>query len=80
MYESGPFSIGPHTFHIEIEDEQGAITRVPANNTQTFTVTSSEFSLPSFSWQGFVLAFLPLLILNGLSYFIKPKRPKKNAP
>jgi PKD repeat protein len=75
MYESGPFSIGPHTFHIEIEDEQGIITRVPANNTQTFTVTSSEFSLPSSSWQGLALAFLPLLILNGIIYFVNPKRP-----
>jgi PKD repeat protein len=80
MYKSGPFSIGPHTFHIEIEDEQGVITRVPANNTQTFTVTSSELALPSFSWQGLVFGFLPLLILNGLSYFIRPKRPKSNTP
>lgn len=75
IYESGPFSIGPHTFHIEIEDEQGVITRVPANNTQKFTVTSSELILPSFSWQGLALAFLPLLILNGLSYFFNFKRP-----
>jgi hypothetical protein len=79
LYESDPLSIGPHTFHIEIEDEQGIITRVPANNTQTFTVTSSEFSLPSFSWQGLLYAFLPLLILNGLSFIFNPKRPKKNA-
>jgi PKD repeat protein len=75
MYESGPFSIGSHTFRIEIEDEQGIITRVPANNTQIFTVTSGEFSLPSSSWQGLVLAFLPLLILNGISYIFNPKRP-----
>jgi PKD repeat protein len=79
LYESGPLSIGPHTFHIEIEDEQGVITQIPANNTLIFTVTSSESSLPSFSWQGLVLAFLPLLILNGLSYIFNPKRPKKNA-
>ena len=79
IYESGPFSIGLHTFHIEIEDEKGAITRVPANNTKTFTVISSEFSLHSFSWQDLVSAFLPLLILNGLSHFVNPKRPKKNT-
>jgi PKD repeat protein len=79
IYESGPFPIGLHTFHIEIEDEQGAITRVPTDTTQTFTVTSSEFSLPSLSWQHLILAFLSLLILNGLSYIVNPRRPKKNA-
>lgn len=73
-YEGGPFPVGPHTLHIEVEDKDGVITRVPANNTWIFTVTPIEFSLPSFSWQGLASAILPLFILNGISYIIAPKR------
>jgi PKD repeat protein len=74
-YEGGPFSAGPHTFHIEVENEDGVITREPVNSTQTFIVTPSESSLPSFSWQNLLSAVLPLLILNGITYIIAPRRP-----
>jgi PKD repeat protein len=74
-YEDGPFSAGPHTFYIEVEIEDGVITRVPVNTTQTFIVVPSESSLPSFSWQSLLSAILPLLILNGVTYIITPKRP-----
>jgi hypothetical protein len=73
-YEGGPFSAGPHTFHIEVENEDGVIIRIPANTTQTFIVTLSESSLPSFSWYGLLIAILPLLILNVVTYIIAPRR------
>jgi PKD repeat protein len=74
-YESGPFSAGPHTFHIEVENEDGVIIRIPINTTHTFIVTLSESSLPSFSWHGLLTAILPLLILNVVTYIIVPRRP-----
>jgi hypothetical protein len=75
MFEAGPFSTGSHTFYIEVEDEEGVITRVPANQSLIFTVTLSKGTLPTSTWLGFLAASLPLLILNSLSYLITSKRP-----
>jgi hypothetical protein len=75
MFKGGPFSTGSHTFYIEVEDEDGMITRVPTNQSLIFTVTPSEGTLPTSTWLSLLAASLPLLILNSLSYLITSKRP-----
>lgn len=77
-FEGGPFPTGSHTFYIEVEDDKGVITRVPANQSQIFTVTPSEAALPTSSWLGLLAASLPLLILNSLSYLVTLKHPSEH--